>query len=55
MQLKKKFSDESFGTANPVVIMNKPNMVDASTESASVIKVINFTISFLHKTSFDDL
>ena len=55
MQLKKKFSDKSFGTADPDVILNKPNMVDATTESVSVIKVINCPILFSHKISLVDL
>ena len=55
MQLNKKFSDESFGTADPDVILNKPNIAEATIKSVSVIKVINFPILFLDKISFDDL
>ena len=55
MQLKKKFSDESFGSTDPDVILKKPNMADANIESVSVIKVVHFLISFLQKISVNDL
>ena len=48
MQIKKKkFTDESFVTADPDVILNLPNMTDATLESVSAVKVINCLFSFL--------
>ena len=48
MQIKKKkFTDESFVTADPDVILNLPNMTDATLESVSAVKVINCQFSFL--------
>ena len=41
MQIKKTFTDETFGTADP-------DATDATVESASVIKVMNFLFLFLH-------
>ena len=55
MQIKKKFTDESFGTPDTDVILNKPNMVNATIESVSVIKVMHFLFLFLHKIDFDDI
>ena len=55
MQIKKKFTDESFGTPDSGVMLNKANMVNATIESVSVIKVMNFLFLFLRKIDFDDL
>ena len=55
MQIKKKFTDESFGNPDPDVILNKANNINATIESVSVIKVMNFLFLFLRKIDFDDL
>ena len=39
LHIKKQFTDKSFGTVDPDVILNKPSMTD---EGVSAIKVIYF-------------
>ena len=43
MQIKKKFTDESFGTADQDVILNKPNMADTTIEGNNTFSMFILT------------